>query len=196
MPSETPRLRDTRGWLSKADLDVHAARIDIDAYPPLLEDASFHCQQAVEKALKAFLTWHDQPFRRTHDLNELGRQVTAIEPELEPLLPGRRALRVRLGVSLPRGSTGSNLGRGAGKLIAGSDGGYFGSRPDTGSLTLIRGPCVSGLSLSPSEASVDQLKVGDRAPDFALPDHLGALVRLSDVLDQRNVMLVFNLGFV
>ena len=86
MLPELPRLQDTRGWPSKADLDVRAAHIDLDAFPPLLEDASFHCQQAVEKALKAFLTWHDRPFRRTHDLNELGRQVTAIAPELESLL--------------------------------------------------------------------------------------------------------------
>ena len=34
-------------------------------YPaPLLGDATFHCQQAVEKALKAFLIWHDRPFRK------------------------------------------------------------------------------------------------------------------------------------
>ena len=36
------------------------------ADPPLLEDALFHCQQAVEKVLKALLTWHDEPFRKTH----------------------------------------------------------------------------------------------------------------------------------
>jgi peroxiredoxin len=41
-----------------------------------------------------------------------------------------------------------------------------------------------------------KLQVGDQAPDFALPDHTGTLVRLSEVLAERNVLLVFNLGFV
>ena len=39
----------------------------------------FHCQQAAEKALKAFLTWHSRPFRRTHDLADLVRQCRQIE---------------------------------------------------------------------------------------------------------------------
>lgn len=38
---------------------------------PYLDTAVYHCQQAVEKALKAFLTYHDLVFERTHDLTEL-----------------------------------------------------------------------------------------------------------------------------
>ena len=33
--------------------------------------ASF--EASVEKALKAFLSWHDRPFRKTHSIEELGR---------------------------------------------------------------------------------------------------------------------------
>src|SRR5262249_28597398 len=51
----------------------------------LLGDATFHCQQAVEKVFKGFLTWHDRPFRKTHDLVELGGQCVAIDATLEPL---------------------------------------------------------------------------------------------------------------
>jgi len=40
-----------------------------------------------------------------------------------------------------------------------------------------------------------KLSVGDTAPDFALPNHQGTLIRLSDLIQQKNVMLVFNLGF-
>ena len=40
--------------------------------PPLPREALYHCQQAAEKALKGFLAFHDHPFRRTHDLRELG----------------------------------------------------------------------------------------------------------------------------
>lgn len=46
------------------------------------------------------------------------------------------------------------------------------------------------------EVRVDRLAVGDLAPDFELPDHQGAVVRLSDVCRERNVLLVFNIGFV
>jgi len=38
--------------------------------------------------------------------------------------------------------------------------------------------------------------VGDRAPDFSLPDHRGTLYQLSDLYRQHNTLLVFNLGFV
>jgi HEPN domain-containing protein len=35
---------------------------------------AYHCQQATEKALKAFLVWHNIPFRKTHSLEEIGEQ--------------------------------------------------------------------------------------------------------------------------
>lgn len=73
----------------RAQEDLRGAEIDLAAAPPLLGDATFHCQQAVEKAIKGFLTWHDEVFRKTHDLVELGGQCVGIEPALEPIL--RRA---------------------------------------------------------------------------------------------------------
>jgi hypothetical protein len=38
------------------------------------------------KALKAFLTWHGQPFKKTHDLAALGKQCGAIDGSLYPLI--------------------------------------------------------------------------------------------------------------
>ena len=80
------RIADTRAWLLKANDDLRGAQIDLDADPPLLGDVFFHCQQAVEKSLKAFLTWHDTPFRKTHDLVVLGGLCVKIDANLEPLL--------------------------------------------------------------------------------------------------------------
>ncbi len=80
------RAADTRAWLLKAQLDVRSARADLGVTPPIHGDALFHCQQAVEKALKAWLTWHDRAYRKTHDLGELGLQAVEPEPALEPLL--------------------------------------------------------------------------------------------------------------
>jgi HEPN domain-containing protein len=57
MPHDPERIAETQEWLDKVSLDLRGARIDLDAVPPLLEDALFHCQQAVEKSLKAFLAW-------------------------------------------------------------------------------------------------------------------------------------------
>lgn len=86
MPDDPVRVADTRAWLVKASKDLQAAEIDLTAGAPLVEDVLFHCQQAVEKAMKALMTWHDLPFRRTHDLVELSRQCVTIDPTLESLV--------------------------------------------------------------------------------------------------------------
>jgi HEPN domain-containing protein len=66
MPQTDDRAELTREWLRKAAGDLKAA--------DLHDLAAFHCQQAFEKALKGYLTWHDRPFRKTHDLVELIEQ--------------------------------------------------------------------------------------------------------------------------
>lgn len=86
MPHDPARVAETREWLQKALLDFRGARIDLDAEPPLLEDALFHCQQAVEKALKGYLAWNDIPFRKTHSLEELGASCEQVDPSLKEAL--------------------------------------------------------------------------------------------------------------
>jgi HEPN domain-containing protein len=44
-------LQDTRAWLIRAHQDLRGADVDLEAAPPLLSDATFHCQQAAEKAM-------------------------------------------------------------------------------------------------------------------------------------------------
>lgn len=56
------------------------------ADPPDLEGALFNIQQAAEKGLKGFLTWHDIPFRKTHHLAEVGGQCAEIDRTLAPLV--------------------------------------------------------------------------------------------------------------
>ncbi|MBI4010917.1 MAG: HEPN domain-containing protein [Candidatus Rokubacteria bacterium] len=92
MPPDAPRVADTRAWLRKAAGDLRGAEVDLAAKPPLSGDAAFHCQQAAEKALKALLTWHDVPFRKTHDLAEIGLQCATLDVSLEALC--RRAERL------------------------------------------------------------------------------------------------------
>ena len=80
------RAKEVGAWLSRAELDLRAAKVDLGVDPPLLADAAFHCQQAVEKALKALLTRHDHLFRKTHDIGALGLACLEHEPSLEALL--------------------------------------------------------------------------------------------------------------
>jgi len=61
-------LDEVREWLQKGRNDLLSAQILIEHDPPVLDTASFHCQQAVEKALKAFLAWKAVPFEKVHSL--------------------------------------------------------------------------------------------------------------------------------
>ena len=82
-PSEA-RARESREWLAKADEDLASARVLIGSGH--IANALFFCQQAAEKSLKAFLTWHERAFRRTHDLEELGEACRAVDSTLAALL--------------------------------------------------------------------------------------------------------------
>ncbi len=89
MPNEF-LLDETRQWLVKARDDLRAAELSIGH--ELAEVAVYHCQQAAEKTLKAFLTFHQQPFRKTHNLKELGEACL----ELDPALPSSVSESYRL----------------------------------------------------------------------------------------------------
>ena len=83
MPDDPDLVAETRGWLAKAALDLRAATHEFTATPPLVDDIVFHAQQAAEKSFKAFLTWHQIPFRKTHSLEEVGEQCLAIDADLK-----------------------------------------------------------------------------------------------------------------
>lgn len=86
MPPDPELVAETRAWLSKVSMDLEAATLDLTARTPLAADVVFHAQQAVEKALKGFLTWHSSPFRKTHNLEELGEQCQQFDPTLRPVI--------------------------------------------------------------------------------------------------------------
>ena len=63
--------RQTRPWVRKAEDDVQAARELAARRPPLRDIVCFHCQQAIEKYLKALLQELSISFPKTHDLEDL-----------------------------------------------------------------------------------------------------------------------------
>jgi HEPN domain-containing protein len=58
-------------WLIKSQQDLGAARVLFESGNTYLDIAAYHCQQAVEKGIKGYLTYHDVLFQKTHDLNRL-----------------------------------------------------------------------------------------------------------------------------
>jgi HEPN domain-containing protein len=74
-----------RGWIAKADSDLAAGQRLLSDGPH--DAVCFHAQQAIEKFLKALLTFYDQPSLRTHDLEELQRIALKVHdnPELANL---------------------------------------------------------------------------------------------------------------
>lgn len=60
-----PKVDD---WIEKGDHDLGSAKIIFQHIPEYFDTVAFHCQQAVEKYLKALLVLYSVEFPRTHDL--------------------------------------------------------------------------------------------------------------------------------
>lgn len=58
-------------WILLANGDLKTAQDEFKSENPVTNAVCFHAQQCVEKYLKAYLTLHNQPFRKTHDIAEL-----------------------------------------------------------------------------------------------------------------------------
>jgi HEPN domain-containing protein len=87
-----PDLVELLRWLEKAEHDRLTAEAALGLDPPITDIAAFHCQQAIEKTLKAYLFWEGVDFEKTHDLRELtilcadkDPAFSAFEPKLAPL---------------------------------------------------------------------------------------------------------------
>lgn len=81
----TPIANEVSEWLRKAYHDVRLAELGLGASPALTDGAAFHCQQAAEKLLKAWLTFRGQAFERIHDLEALVDQCCCVDPAWAPL---------------------------------------------------------------------------------------------------------------
>ena len=71
--------------MNKAQQDLEAAAWLLESPQALNNAVGFHCQQAAEKVLKAYLTWQDEPFEKTHSLVALVGLCLKFTPDFNEL---------------------------------------------------------------------------------------------------------------
>ena len=73
-------------WLGKADEDIRMAGLALAAEPPLVDPAAYHCQQSVEKIIKALLVAAAIKVPRSHDIELLAGLAAPSYPALEGMM--------------------------------------------------------------------------------------------------------------
>jgi HEPN domain-containing protein len=81
LPQDPVHVLATQAWFIKANDDLREAEFVLTATPPFIGSSLFHSEQAVEKAVKGFLTWHEIAFT-TDDLEQLRSLCTQVDAEL------------------------------------------------------------------------------------------------------------------
>jgi HEPN domain-containing protein len=76
-------LEDAREWLAHATTDLQSCELLLGA--SLLGPATYHAQQAAEKALKAFLVGQLQRLWNTHDVGALVSRCAALDASFASL---------------------------------------------------------------------------------------------------------------
>ena len=79
-------------WIAKAEVDYRAAQQLLKGEVPIREAIAFHCQQAAEKYLKAFLVRHQAEFPKTHNMRLLLDLASTLAPDLAASLEPAVAL--------------------------------------------------------------------------------------------------------
>ncbi len=85
-PADKMRDEFVRQWLLKAEEDLNAAKSLLSYGQTFISTVCFHSQQASEKYLKAFLTYHQVEFPKTHDIGELLDLAASVNEKLSQSL--------------------------------------------------------------------------------------------------------------
>jgi HEPN domain-containing protein len=75
-----------RQWIGKAEVDYRTAERLLRDEQPIRESIAFHCQQAVEKYLKALLVARQIEFPKTHSIAQLLDLIAVFAPDLAEAL--------------------------------------------------------------------------------------------------------------
>ncbi len=84
----------TLAWIRKAESDLRnvANNLQVGGDDLPTDTLAFHCQQAVEKYLKAYLVSKDVSYPFTHDLALLIRKCSDLEPEFMEIMEAAESL--------------------------------------------------------------------------------------------------------
>jgi HEPN domain-containing protein len=82
----------TKEWVGKAEADYAVVQKLRKARPPFHDIVCFHCQQAAEKYLKAYLQEQGLPVPRIHDLVDLLLLLVPSDSKLKVLRRAARSL--------------------------------------------------------------------------------------------------------
>ncbi len=74
-------------WLNKAEHDLMSAQRLLEIEPMILDNACFHCQQAAEKCLKAYLIYKGLDVEKTHNIIALLKQCANFDPVFATIDP-------------------------------------------------------------------------------------------------------------
>ncbi|HAL82239.1 MAG TPA: DNA-binding protein [Mucilaginibacter sp.] len=84
----TPALKAyIDSWLNEAGQDLLSAQRLREIEPMILDNACFHCQQAIEKYLKAFPIYHGLDIERTHNIIFLLSECANFDPVFATIDP-------------------------------------------------------------------------------------------------------------
>lgn len=75
-------MQEHKIWLAWAENDLRIARILLHAEGGIVSGTLYHCQQCIEKVLKAYLSSKNQPILKTHDLIKLLKSCSSFDEEL------------------------------------------------------------------------------------------------------------------
>lgn len=81
-----------RRWLRYALDDLKIARAIESMGSSYWRGCAYHSQQAIEKAMKGYLTFHQVRFSKTHNITTLLESISTIEPKLAKKLSGTKRL--------------------------------------------------------------------------------------------------------
>ncbi len=79
------KLALIKEWIHKAHNDLGIAKLALENQAEFTDAICFHCQQAVEKYLKAYLIHRDVEFKKTHSISyllDLVRDIEEVSDEL------------------------------------------------------------------------------------------------------------------
>jgi HEPN domain-containing protein len=76
-------INQVKNWIAKAENDLKIGTHEMTFQDPATDAICFHAQQCVEKYLKAYLVFHQQFFRKTHDIKEITNLCKVIDQDFD-----------------------------------------------------------------------------------------------------------------